>query len=161
MTNRTRLGTHDLEQDQRACALPGVSGSKLSAVLVLAAASLLIGCGTSACRGFAGTRGGALLPASWGTGLYSACPADGGPGFSGVPGPNCRQGRYWDSRIPLPPGPWSITVYVPHGCDGGSNGEGGTLAAVPSHGWSHVEGVSAAACGDWSGLLPPAFSRTS
>jgi len=138
-----------------------VSCPKLVSALVLAA-TLLIGCGGSAGNGGARSTGGAILPASWDTGLYSACPADVGPsGFSGIAEPNCHQGSYANSQIPLPPGPWSITIYVPNGCSGGSNGEGGTFARVPPHGWTHVEGVSAAACGNWSGTLPPGLSGTS
>jgi len=106
----------------------------------------LIGCGGSSSP-VGSVHGGAILPASWGAGRYSACPAQAfGSGFTGVPGPDCKQGEYTSGRIPLPPGPWAITVSDPGGCNNGSPANGGTFAQVPKHGWVHVAGVSAAAC---------------
>lgn len=111
----------------------------------------LNGCGRTSTAADTPTSG-AILPASWGAGHYSACPAQvSGRGFTGVPGPDCRQGDYTKGRIPLPPGPWSISVSDPGGCDNGSPANGGAFAQVPKHGWVQVAGVSGAACAAGNG----------
>ena len=130
---------------------------RLRWAVLLVLLGLGAGCGSPSGGSQAGPEaGGAILPSSWGAGRYSACPAAvNGSGFSGVPGPGCRQGTYVDGKIQLPPGPWAITVTDPGGCNDGSDAEGGAFAEVPERGWVQVGGVSAAACGNLHSGAPP------